>query len=112
MKLPPGKLPINILEDVVFKNLGVIREEVVLGPTAGFDGAVIDVRDKSLIVSMDPVTGAIEWIGWLTVTSTQMTFPLSVLNQLSSSHVFCFLKTRIGKLLKQSPPKWIRLLKN
>jgi hydrogenase maturation factor len=67
MKLPPGKLPLNILNEVIFKNLGVMREEVVLGPTAGFDGAVIDVRDKSLIVSMDPVTGAIEWIGWLTV---------------------------------------------
>ena len=67
MKLPPGKLPINILEEVVFKNLGVTREEVVLGPTAGFDGAVIDVEDKSLIVSMDPVTGAIQRIGWLAV---------------------------------------------
>ena len=67
MKLPPGKLPINILKEVVFKNLGVIREEVVLGPTAGFDGAVIDVGDKSLIVSMDPITGAMERIGWLAV---------------------------------------------
>lgn len=43
------------------------REEVVLGPAAGFDGAVIDVGDKSLIVSMDPITGAIERIGWLAV---------------------------------------------
>jgi len=38
-----------------------------LGPTAGFDGAVIDVGDRSLIVSMDPITGAIERIGWLAV---------------------------------------------
>ena len=67
MKLPPGKLPINILKEVIFKNLGVIREEVVLGPTTGFDGAVIDVGDKSLIVSMDPITGALERIGWLAV---------------------------------------------
>jgi hydrogenase maturation factor len=67
MKLPPGKLPINILKEVVFKNLGVMREEVVLGPRAGFDGAVIDIGDKSLIVSMDPITGAIGRIGWLAV---------------------------------------------
>ena len=67
MKLPPGKLPINILKEVVFKNLGVMREEVVLGPRAGFDGAAIDIGDKSLIVSMDPITGAIERIGWLAV---------------------------------------------
>jgi len=67
MKLSLGKIPINILKEVVFKHLGMQREEVVLGPTAGFDGAVIDVSDKSLIVSMDPITGAIERIGWLAV---------------------------------------------
>lgn len=67
MKLPPGKVPVDILEEVVFKNLGVKHGEVVLGPSAGFDGAVIDVGNKSLIVSMDPITGAIERIGWLSV---------------------------------------------
>ncbi len=67
MKLPFGKIPIDILEDVVFKNLGIKREEVVLGPSAGFDGAVIDVGDKSIIASMDPITGAIGRIGWLAV---------------------------------------------
>jgi hydrogenase maturation factor len=45
----------------------VKREEVVLGPSAGIDGAVIDIADKSLIVSTDPITGAIEHIGWLAV---------------------------------------------
>jgi hydrogenase expression/formation protein HypE len=67
MELPLGKLPIDVLKEVVFKNLGIIREEVVLGPLAGFDGAVIDVGDKSLIVSMDPITGAVERIGWLAI---------------------------------------------
>ncbi len=67
MKLPPGKIPVDILKEVVFKNLGVKREEVALGPSAGIDGAVINVGDKSLIVSMDPITGAIERIGWLAV---------------------------------------------
>lgn len=52
---------------MVFKHLGVKREEVVLGPSAGFDGAVINVGNKSLIVSMDPITGAVERIGWLAV---------------------------------------------
>jgi hydrogenase maturation factor len=64
MKLPPGKIPIDILTEVVFKNLGAKRGEVVLGPTAGIDGAVLDVGNKSLIVSMDPITGAVERIGW------------------------------------------------
>jgi hydrogenase expression/formation protein HypE len=67
LSLPFGKIPINILKEVVFKHLGTSRAEVVLGPTAGFDGAVIDVGNKSLIVSMDPITGALERIGWLAV---------------------------------------------
>ena len=67
MKLPPGKIPIDILKEVVFKNLGAERREVTVGPTAGLDGAVLDLGDKSLIVSMDPITGAVERIGWLAV---------------------------------------------
>lgn len=64
MKLPPGKIPIDILKEVVFKNLGAERGEVVLGPGAGVDGAVLDVGNKNAIVSMDPITGAVERIGW------------------------------------------------
>ncbi|MDH5482960.1 MAG: AIR synthase family protein [Candidatus Bathyarchaeota archaeon] len=67
MRLPPGKIPVDILKEVVFKNLGVRRREVVLGPSAGFDGAVIDIGNTSLIISMDPITGAANRIGWLAV---------------------------------------------
>jgi hydrogenase maturation factor len=64
MKLPPGKIPVEILKEIVFKNLGAERGEVVLGPAAGLDGAVLDVGSKNAIVSMDPITGAVERIGW------------------------------------------------
>lgn len=67
MRLPFGKVPVDILKEVVFKNLGAKRREVVLGPSAGFDGAVIDLDGKSIITSMDPITGAVERIGWLAV---------------------------------------------
>jgi hydrogenase expression/formation protein HypE len=67
LKLPPGKIPIDILKEIVFKNLGAPRKEVTLGPAAGVDGAVLDLGNKSLIVSMDPITGAVERIGWLAV---------------------------------------------
>ena len=67
MKLAHGKIPIDILENIVFKNLGIKRREVILGPSAGIDGAVINVGSKSLIVSTDPITGAVERIGWLAV---------------------------------------------
>jgi hydrogenase maturation factor len=67
MKLPLGKIPVDILREIVFKNLGVKHKEVALGPAAGFDGAVINLGNNSLIVSVDPITGAIERIGWLAV---------------------------------------------
>jgi hydrogenase maturation factor len=57
----------DVLRDTVFKNLGVARGEVVLGPSAGVDGAVLDIGDKSVIVSMDPITGAVERIGFAAV---------------------------------------------
>ncbi len=67
MRLPPGKIPIDILQEVDFKNLGATRKEVILGPTAGIDGSILEVGNKSLIVSMDPITGAVERIGWSAV---------------------------------------------
>jgi hydrogenase maturation factor len=67
MKLSPGKIPVDLLEKVVFEHLGVDRPEVVLGPSAGIDGAVIEAGSRSLIFSMDPITGALERIGRLAV---------------------------------------------
>jgi hydrogenase expression/formation protein HypE len=64
MRLPPGKIPLDILKEVVFKNLGATRDEVILGPTAGVDGAILNVGSRIAIVSMDPITGAVERIGW------------------------------------------------
>jgi hydrogenase maturation factor len=64
MKLPPGKIPIDLLKEVVFKNLGTPRNEVILGPAAGLDGAILEVGNKHAIISMDPITGAVEHIGW------------------------------------------------
>jgi hydrogenase expression/formation protein HypE len=67
MKLPNGKVPKSILQEVVFSHLGTSRREVIVGPTFGVDGAVIRLGEKALITSMDPITGAIERIGWLAV---------------------------------------------
>ena len=67
MKLPHGKIPVDILKEVLFKNLGATRKEVTIGPTAGVDSAVIEAGEKSLVISMDPITGAVERIGWLAV---------------------------------------------
>lgn len=67
MKLPAGKVPSNILAEIVYRNLGAKRREVVVGPSPGLDGAVIAVGKKALVTSMDPITGALSRIGWLAV---------------------------------------------
>jgi hydrogenase expression/formation protein HypE len=67
LRLPPGKVPVDVLRDIVFKNLGSERKEVVLGPHVGVDGAIVEVGNKAMITSMDPITGALERIGWLAV---------------------------------------------
>lgn len=65
--LPAGKVPPELLENIIYKHLGVKRSEVSVGPSYGLDGAVIEVGNKSLVASMDPITGALERIGWLAV---------------------------------------------
>jgi len=65
--LPPGEVPVEVLQGVVFKHLGVKRKEVLLGPRIGVDGALVQVGNKVLITSTDPITGALERIGWLAV---------------------------------------------
>ncbi len=67
MELPIGKVPPRILEEVIFNYLGARRKEVVVGPSSGLDGAVIKIGNKLLVTSMDPITGALERIGWLAV---------------------------------------------
>jgi hydrogenase expression/formation protein HypE len=67
MKLPAGKIPPEILKGIIFRNLGTKRKEVTVGPSQGVDGAVIEVGDKSLVTSMDPITGALNRVGWLAV---------------------------------------------
>ena len=67
MRIFKGKLPPNLLKEIVFNYLGVEREEVILGPSLGEDGALIRVGDKVIVSSMDPITGAVERIGWLAV---------------------------------------------
>jgi len=67
LKLPMGKVPPETLKETVYRYLGAEREDVILGPSLGEDGAVVKVGDKVLISSMDPITGAIERIGWLAV---------------------------------------------
>jgi hydrogenase expression/formation protein HypE len=64
--LPIGKLDIGILRKLLEGQ--VLRDHTVLvGPEIGEDAAAIDMGDKALIVSTDPITFATEEIGHYSV---------------------------------------------
>ena len=65
MKL--GKVETEILENIVFRWLGKRRDDVLQGAGVGIDNAALKVEDKIIIASSDPVTGAIEYLGWIAV---------------------------------------------
>jgi hydrogenase expression/formation protein HypE len=65
--LPIGKLDPSILRQLIFSRLGNQDQRVLLGPSIGEDATVIDFGDRALIVHSDPITGAVENIGWLAV---------------------------------------------
>lgn len=62
-----GKLEPDLLKQLVFTCLGAANSRVILGPKIGEDASVIDFKDKVLVVHSDPITGAVENIGWLAV---------------------------------------------
>ncbi|MHA1769218.1 MAG: AIR synthase family protein [Candidatus Thorarchaeota archaeon] len=63
----PGKVPPDILREIVFKKLGTADPDVVLGPELGEDASLVKVGDSVLIAATDPITGSVEDVGWLAV---------------------------------------------
>jgi hydrogenase maturation factor len=62
-----GKIDPELLKKLVFPCLGTSDSRVILGPRIGEDASVIDFKDRVLVVHSDPITGAVENIGWLAV---------------------------------------------
>ena len=65
--LAVGKLSPELLGKLVFNRLGTPSSRVLLGPHIGEDASVIDFGQKALVVHSDPITGAVENVGWLAV---------------------------------------------
>jgi hydrogenase maturation factor len=61
--LPVGKLRAELLERLFAKHV-VPDERVVVGPRVGEDAAVIDMGDRYLVATTDPITFAAEEAGW------------------------------------------------
>lgn len=65
--LPIGKVNPKMLKEIVFNQLASSDPRIIVGPRIGEDAAVVDFGNKVLVVHSDPITGAIENIGWLAV---------------------------------------------
>lgn len=66
MRLPTGKLKLDLLSRLLEK-YSIVGERVVVGPGVGQDAAVIDFRDRYLIVKTDPITFVTGEIGFYAV---------------------------------------------
>jgi hydrogenase expression/formation protein HypE len=67
MSLLLGKVPTEVLQKIVFRNLGAKRDDVVLSSSIGEDAAIVKAGNQILAISSDPITGAEKWLGWLAV---------------------------------------------
>jgi len=65
--LERGKLHPALLRKIVLNRLGTDDPRVLLGPHIGEDASIIDLGQKVLVVHSDPITGAVENLGWLAV---------------------------------------------
>jgi len=62
-RLPLGKLPGDLLQTILDKH-APRDPRVVVGPRVGEDAAIIDVGDRYLVVTSDPITFATDELGW------------------------------------------------
>jgi hydrogenase expression/formation protein HypE len=62
-----GKVPPDFLSRIVFQRTGSPNRRLLLGPALGEDAAIVRVRGKLLVLTTDPITGAQENAGWLSV---------------------------------------------
>jgi len=61
-----AKLTRELMEDLIFTK-DIKDESVVMGPAYGEDAAVVDIGDNYLVMHSDPISGAIDNVGWLAI---------------------------------------------
>ncbi|MFZ0963222.1 MAG: AIR synthase family protein [Terriglobia bacterium] len=65
--LPVGKLPRSVLQGLLRACHSPASSGVVIGPRYGEDAAVIDIGEKYLVATTDPITFTAQRIGWYAV---------------------------------------------
>ena len=66
-ELKIGKLPSELLRELVFDNIKEKNPKVLLGPEIGEDCAAVSFGDYACILSTDPITGAEKGAGTLAI---------------------------------------------
>ena len=67
MDLPTGKVSPYELKEILFEELDLEGEEVLVKPEVGADASVIELDDGALVLSSDPITGSLKDPGRLSV---------------------------------------------
>ncbi len=67
MNLPTGKVSPYELKELLFEELDLKDEEVLVKPEVGADASVIKLDDGALVLSSDPITGSLKNPGRLSV---------------------------------------------
>ncbi|MCX7709649.1 MAG: AIR synthase family protein [Clostridia bacterium] len=62
-----GKIPNDILKEIVLNKIKYKRKEVLVRPSIGEDCSVVDFGDEVCVLSSDPITGAANEVGRLAV---------------------------------------------
>jgi hydrogenase maturation factor len=65
--LPAGKLPADLLARLL-RGIPARDPRVLVGPAVGEDAAVLEMGDRSLVLTVDPITFATDEIGYYAVT--------------------------------------------
>jgi len=62
-----GKVPHDLLNQIVFQKLKHFDQKVKVAPGIGEDCAILDIGEQFLVLSCDPITGASKEVGRLAV---------------------------------------------
>lgn len=67
MVLREGKLPRELMRDIVFNMIRITDPDVVQGPGVGEDASIVHVGDGHLVFHTDPITTSARLVGWLAI---------------------------------------------
>jgi len=62
-----GKLPVELLESLIFKHIKIKNKEVITGPRIGSDCGALDINGNLMVFTSDPITAAGNGAGKLAI---------------------------------------------